>query len=1053
MNKNTKIQPISRSSSLESSPTFSAILRLLTQIQADLQLAKDFSQAFAVETFALGDELPLSPIWGGDREGIVYPGKDEDFYLICQGRVRLLAFDPQRQREVSSLVLEAGELFESGNAKSSEPSSIPYRAISASDSQIARISAANLRSWFDAIPQLKPYIQQQTQLQQFQLFFKTQTELRSIPSTQLQQLFPYFVTTKIPSETHLAAATPAAAGRFWLRCGQILASSENSAQMGEIDRDAKPIGTSWGYPDDTPPNWVAQTDVELYQLPREHWEKAIAIAPILAGNAPQTIPIREKTIPIIALPAPKAASPSTPTHPQLHKNTSTESIVFPKPIGRRIRDALARYPFLQQQSSSDCGAACLAMIGQYWGKRFSLNLLRELSSVGRSGASLKNLAKAAEILGFQARPVRASLNKIAEQSNPWIAHWKGIHYVVIYKVQRKRVLVADPAEGKRWLSRQTVLENWTGYALLLNPTELLHAAPTEKRSLGKFAQALWPYRNLGLQIIAVSILLQLFALVSPLFTQIILDQVVVRKSQSALTIFCLGALLFGLGSMALSGVRQYLLAYLSNRMNLTLVTGFISHTLTLPLKFFESRRVGDILTRVQENQKIQHFLIGQVMLAWLNFVTGIIYLGLMLYYNVRLTLLVMALIPPMVIFTLLATPLLRKLSRERFTAAADQSSSMVEMMTGVSTLKAAAAEQELRWRWEDRFTTLLNIGFKGQKLGITLGLISGLINSVGSIALLWYGCSLVIKGELSIGQYVAFNMMKGYILSPVMALIDLWDELQEVLISVERLNDVFGTESEEPPGSNKLILPRIVGEVQFDNVTFRYTEDEERNTLQNISFTVKPGQTIAVVGRSGSGKTTLVKLLQGLYYPTLGRILIDGHDTRHISPQSLRSQLGVVSQDCFLFSGTITENITIYSEEISFEQVVEAAKLAEAHAFIQDMPLGYNTQVGERGTSLSGGQKQRIAIARALLGEPQILVLDEATSSLDTESERRFQQNLTRISRDRTTFIIAHRLSTVRNADCILVLDRGLLVEQGNHEQLMELQGLYYHLAQQQLDL
>lgn len=1054
MNKNTKNQQISQLSPIESSPTFSAILRLLTQIQADPQFVKDLSAAFAVETFALGDELPLAPIWGGDREGIVHPGKDEDFYLICQGRIRLLAFDPQRQREVSSLVLEAGELFASGNGKASEPISIPYRAISASDSQIARISATDLRSWFDTIPQLKPYIQQQTELQQFQLFFKTQTELRSIPSTQLQQLFPYFVTTEILAGTRLAETTPADAGRFWLRCGQILASSENSERMGEIDRDATPIGTSWGYPDDTPSHWVTQTDIEIYQLPREHWEKAIAIAPILAGNAPPTaIPIREKTIPIITLPATKAASPSASSNPQLHKNTPKESIVFPKPIGRQIRDALARYPYLQQQSSSDCGAACLAMIGQYWGKRFSLNLLRELSSVGRSGASLKNLAKAAEILGFQARPVRASLNKIAEQSNPWIAHWKGIHYVVIYKIQGKRVLVADPAEGKRWLSRQTVLENWTGYALLLNPTELLHAAPTEKRSLGKFAQALWPFRNLGLQIIAVSILLQLFALVSPLFTQIILDQVVVQKSQSALTIFCLGALLFGLGSMALSGVRQYLLAYLSNRMNLTLVTGFISHTLTLPLKFFESRRVGDILTRVQENQKIQHFLIGQVMLAWLNFVTGIIYLGLMLYYNVRLTLLVMALIPPMVIFTLLATPLLRKLSRERFTAAADQSSSMVEMMTGVSTLKAAAAEQELRWRWEDRFTTLLNIGFKGQKLGITLGLISGLINSIGGIALLWYGCSLVISGELSIGQYVAFNMMKGYILSPVMALIDLWDELQEVLISVERLNDVFGTESEEPPGSNKLILPRIVGEVQFDNVTFRYTEDEERNTLQNISFTVKPGQTIAVVGRSGSGKTTLVKLLQGLYYPTLGRILIDGHDTRHISPQSLRSQLGVVSQDCFLFSGTITENITIYSEEIPFEQVVEAAKLAEAHAFIQDMPLGYNTQVGERGTSLSGGQKQRVAIARALLGEPQILVLDEATSSLDTESERRFQQNLARISRDRTTFIIAHRLSTVRNADCILVLDRGLLVEQGNHEQLMELQGLYYHLAQQQLDL
>ncbi|MGC1195796.1 MAG: cyclic nucleotide-binding domain-containing protein, partial [Geitlerinemataceae cyanobacterium] len=340
MNKKKQVKSASQPSPFESSPTYSAILRLLTQVQADPKFAKDLSAAFAVETFSLGDELPPSPIWGGDREGIAHPGKDEDFYLICEGRVRLLAFDPQRQREVSSLVLEPGELLESGNGKSA-PISVPYRAVAAGDSQIARIGATDLRSWFDAIPQLKPYIEQQTQLQQFQLFFKTQTELRSIPSTQLQQLFPYFIATEIPAGTHLAEATPSSAGRFWLRCGQILASSEKSERMGELDGDAKPIGTSWGYPDDTPDNGVAQTDVGVYQLPREHWEKAIAIAPILAGDAPPTaIPVREKAIPFIALPASKAASSITPTHSQPRKNTTKESIVFPKPIGRRIRDAL-----------------------------------------------------------------------------------------------------------------------------------------------------------------------------------------------------------------------------------------------------------------------------------------------------------------------------------------------------------------------------------------------------------------------------------------------------------------------------------------------------------------------------------------------------------------------------------------------------------------------------------------------------------------------------------------------------------------------------------------
>ncbi|MEQ8958434.1 MAG: peptidase domain-containing ABC transporter, partial [Coleofasciculus sp. C2-GNP5-27] len=276
---------------------------------------------------------------------------------------------------------------------------------------------------------------------------------------------------------------------------------------------------------------------------------------------------------------------------------------------------------------------------------------------------------------------------------------------------------------------------------------------------------------------------------------------------------------------------------------------------------------------------------------------------------------------------------------------------------------------------------------------------------------------------------------------------------QEILVSVERLNDVFGTQPEEHPQQPMLTLPQIRGDVTLENVTFRYGEQEEHNTLENISLEVQAGETVALVGRSGSGKSTLVKLLQGLYHPTSGRITIDGHDIRHVSPQSLRSQLGVVPQDCFLFSGTILENISLYRPEFTLEQVIEVAKLAEAHAFIQALPLGYNTKVGERGSTLSGGQRQRIAIARALLGNPRILILDEATSSLDTESERRFQDNLARISRDRTTFIIAHRLSTVRNANRILVLDRGILVEQGTHQELMALQGLYYHLAQQQLDL
>jgi len=463
--------------------------------------------------------------------------------------------------------------------------------------------------------------------------------------------------------------------------------------------------------------------------------------------------------------------------------------------------------------------------------------------------------------------------------------------------------------------------------------------------------------------------------------------------------------------------------------------------------------VGDITTRVQESQKLQRFLTRQVIVAWLDASMAFVYVGLMVYYNWKLALLVLGLIPPIVILTLVATPMLRNVSRDIFSNTARENSTLVEMITGIATIKATAVEREVRWQWEDHLTRMLNSRFDGQKLANNLQLLSGLINTLGSTALLWYGATLVIQDQLTIGQFVAFNMLIGQVINPILSVVYLWDEYQEAVISVERLNDVLSVQPEESPQYPMMVMPSVQGEVRFENVTFRYIADQERNTLENISFHVQPGQTIALVGRSGSGKTTFVNLLQGLYHPDSGRISIDGHDIRHVSPQSLRSQMGVVPQECFLFSGTILDNITLHRTSCTLEDVVEVSRLAEAHSFIQALPLGYQTKVGERGTTLSGGQRQRIAIARALLGNPRILILDEATSSLDTESERRFQQNLHQFSRDRTTFIIAHRLSTVLHADVILVLDRGLLVEQGTHDQLINQRGLYYHLAHQQLNL
>ena len=1004
------------------------------------------SQEFEILNFQMGDIVATQSARSSD-----WQPDSQHFWFICEGRARLLSFDATKQREVSTNLMAEGATF-GGDSIWCQPL-LPYKVVAASGLQIARISLEKLNPWLQRLPELNQKWQHMATQQQKLIFLKTLTQLRSLSSHRLKKLLPYLEINKINAGDHLKSHGQPV--RYWLRYGQIK------------DRAIAP-GDSWGYAESASRDWQAQTNLLVYQLPQKYWQVFSELVPELVSAWSKNPDARSSQTPLAksknnveSVNTLVNIRPSnlniTPVAPPPQEESSddgideAQEIVYPQPVKRR--QIWKRYPFIEQQSSSDCSAACLAMISRYWGKRLSINYLRELIGVGRSGSSLKSLARAAEAIGYHARPVRASLSRITEQSNPWIAHWEGDHYVVVYRVRENRILVADPDGGKQEFSTSEFNASWTGYALLLEPTENLYAAPEEKRSLSRFFKLLLPYRSIGILVIVASLLIQLLGLVSPLFTQIILDQVVTNKSQSTLNVLVIGMLMFGSLGIGLSAIRSYLLSYLSNRLDLTMIGGFVNHALNLPLKFFESRRVGDIITRVQENQKIQQFLIENLLLSWLDFVTGFIYLGLMLYYNWQLTALILCLIPPIVLLTLAATPLLRKISRERFNAAADQNSSLVEMMSGISTVKAVTAEQDLRWRWEDLLTKQLNVGFKGEKLAINLGLLSGLINSIGGGLLLWYGATLVIQDQLTIGQYVAFNMMKGYIISPVLVLVGLWDELQEVLISVERLNDVFETKSEESGRASKMILPKIKGSLQLNNVTFRYDRESEKNILQNISLDVAPGQTIAIVGRSGSGKSTLIKLIQGLYHPINGQITVDGHNLKHVSLKSLRSQMGVVPQDCFLFSGTILENITLYRPEFTLEQAIAAAKLAEAHAFIQALPLGYKTKVGERGDSLSGGQRQRIAIARAFLGDPPILVLDEATSSLDTESERRFQDNLARLSRQRTTFIIAHRLSTVRNADCIIVLDKGLIVEQGNHEKLIAERGLYYQLAKQQLNM
>ncbi|MGK7954195.1 MAG: ABC transporter transmembrane domain-containing protein [Crocosphaera sp.] len=730
---------------------------------------------------------------------------------------------------------------------------------------------------------------------------------------------------------------------------------------------------------------------------------------------------------------------------------------FPSPTQRvthLFQKVWRRYPFYAQQSGSDCGAACLAMIARYWGKKLSINRLRDIANVDRNGASLKGLCHAAESIGFSPRPVKASLDKLAQQELPAIVHWEGKHYIVVYEITKKQVIVGDPAIGQKTLSYAEFQEHWTGYTLLLQPTVSLKNTQEVKTPFWQFFELVKPHGLVLFEIFIASLFIQVFGLITPIFTQLILDRVVVQRSGVTLFAVGLGLIIFSLFRVAMIGLRQYLLDHTANKIDITLIVAFINHTLRLPLGFFESRYVGDIISRVQENRKIQQFLTGEALSILLDLITVFIYVGLMFWYSWKMALLSLAIVPPFFLLALVSTPFLKRISREIFGEMAKEQSYLIEALSGIKTIKSTAVERTVRWHWEELLHKEITTQFSGQVIGNRLQIFSNIIETLATTGLLWYGAWLVIQNQLTIGQLVAFNMLFGNVISPFQRLTVLWEELQEVLIATERLNDVLDYEPEEDlQQQSRQILPRLNGHIRFNNVTFRYHPESDLNVLENLNFEVKPGQTVALVGRSGSGKTTISKLVLGLYPATDGKILIDGQDINSLALGSLRQQIGVVDQDTFLFGTTIRENITLAHPDSTLEEVIEAAKLAGSHEFIQKLPMGYETQIGEGGGMLSGGQRQRLAIARALLGNPRLLILDEATSHLDAESERIIQTNLNSILRHQTTLVIAHRLSTVRKADLILVLDKGVLIEKGTHEELMNKQGHYYYLNQQQLDV
>jgi len=666
--------------------------------------------------------------------------------------------------------------------------------------------------------------------------------------------------------------------------------------------------------------------------------------------------------------------------------------------------------------------------------------------------SIDDLLLAAQHLGLKAKRSRTSADRLNLANLPALALMRSDdgspRVVVLAQCDGQRVLMQDPSgeiQGGRPVieSVEEFARNWSGELILITSRASL-AGALAKFDFSWFVPSLVKYRKLLGEVLLVSLFLQLFALVSPLFFQVVMDKVLVHRGTTTLDVLVIGLIVVTLFESVLTVLRSYVFSHTTSRIDVELGARLFRHLVSLPLAYFQARRVGDSVARVRELENIRSFLTGNAITLVLDVAFSLIFIAMMFAYSVPLTLIVLASLPLYVGISLLLVPVLRARLNEKFARGAENQALLVETVTGIQTVKASALEPAIAKRWDDQLAAYVSASFKTQTLANYGHEAISLIGKIVGAATLWYGARLVMDQELSVGQFVAFNMFAQRVAQPIMRMAQLWTDFQQTGISMARLGDILNTRTEVPP-SNAAQLPPLKGRIQFDQVNFRY-RPEAPPVLHDLSIDVKPGEVIGIVGRSGSGKSTLTKLVQRLYTPEQGRVLIDGVDISLIDAAQLRRQIGVVLQENLLFNRSVRENIAITDPAAPIEAVMRAAQLAGAHEFVSELPEGYDTIVGEQGTGLSGGQRQRIAIARALFTNPRILILDEATSALDYESEAILQQNMAAICNGRTVIIIAHRLSAVRMANRIIAMDRGRVVESGPHEDLVKQGGVYAHL-------
>lgn len=664
---------------------------------------------------------------------------------------------------------------------------------------------------------------------------------------------------------------------------------------------------------------------------------------------------------------------------------------------------------------------------------------------------------AAKRLGMTAKLVDQDPERLDRSPMPAIAIDKEGNFFIAVRYgfeqgdqTKPRIIIQYPGNPEvKVLDMPAFLELWSG-KFIFCISKANYLKDLAKFDFSWFIPAIVKYRKLLMEVVAISFVMQLIGLATPLGFQVVMDKVLVNHAMQTLHVVAVGLLVAVLFENTLSGIRTWVFARTSSKIDVELGARLYRHLFSLPIAYFQSRRVGDSVARVRELENIRSFLTGNAITLVMDLFFSVVFLLVMFWYSIPLTLLVIGSLPVYFLLSLVLTPILRDRLKEKFDTGAKNQAFLVESISGIGTIKSMAVEPRWVDNWEKQLASYVTAGLNATNIGTIANVGVTSVSKIVTVGIIWLGAAQVVDGHLTVGQLIAFNMLSGRLTEPILRIAQLWNSFQQVGVSMERLGDILNTQVEVE--GNKTRIPRLAGSIEFDQVSFRYRPDTP-DVIRAVNTKIEAGQVIGIVGRSGSGKSTLTRLVQRLYTPDRGRIMVDGQDISIIDTTSLRQQLGVVLQENVLFTGTIRDNIALSNPILPIEHIIEAAKLAGAHEFICELPEGYDTRVGEHGTGLSGGQRQRIAIARTLISNPRILIFDEATSALDYESEQIIQENMRKICAGRTVLIIAHRLSAVRDADRILVMERGQIVEDGPHDQLLQKKdGIYAHLYQLQFN-